>query len=818
MRLDASPQVVNYVSTAYKNRPPLRSARLMRTPTVRRPNTCRIVGAIGLLALALVLPESLIAQSIRGVVIEGNDRPVAGVVVMLIDSAANISARSLSNTAGEFRLAAPRAGIYKIRTLRVGFRPATSIPVLLLVGQEVAQRIGLTGVVFSLDTVRVVARNSCRAVADSGAATFAVWEQVRTALTATQLSATERAITATTIGYVRSLDRNSRRVQEQRASVRSALVTQPWLSVSPDSLHAAGYVVSTGDSTAYYLPGLDMLLSDVFLDDHCLHLVAAPDAGSLGIAFEPIPERSRVAEIRGTLWLDRKSSELRRMEFQYVNLARVQEQRAGGEMELIRMRDGTWAISRWSIRMPVLARRRIPGTPVSLVVVSEIRVSGGELALAVRGRDTLWSRSPLTLSGSVVDSVSGRGLAGAFVTLMGTRHAAVADSAGGFTMPSVLPGEYTAEVHTSFLDEIGALSHSLVSFADSVSAIVIRIPTAQQIGKSLCGTRESRLTGIVVGTVNLRGDTTPPRGLRVAASWKDSDMNSGAPATGNPDRRLETRTDADGRFRLCGVPVRTSLVVSVVEDTVSAESVPVLIATGIFGSADLIVDTHADRGATFAGFVLTDSTRTPIVDAEVSLTDLAVSDRTNDRGAFRFNAVPAGAHRLVVRKFGYGPLDTRLVVVANKAVEREIFLSRTVTLDSVRIVAERPVLPSFEEHRRIGLGKFITRADLEKHEGRRLGELLSSVAGARIVGRAPNAYVASSRGQKSLTGASNCYARVYLDHLLVYGKPGDPLFDLNSIAPGQVEAIEYFPGAASTPLEYSSLNSQCGAIVIWTRR
>ena len=264
MRLDASPRVVNYVSTAYKIRPPLRSARLKRTMTVRRPSTCRIVGAIGLLALALLIPASLVAQSIRGVVVEANDRPVGGVVVMLIDSAANITARSLSNPAGEFRLAAPRAGTYRVRTLRVGFRPVTSAPVLLLAGQEVTQRIGLTGVVFSLDTVRVLARNSCRTVADSGAATFAVWEQVRTALTATELSATERTITATTIGYVRSLDRNSRRVQEQRASVRSALVTQPWLSVSPDSLHTAGYVVSTGDSTAYYLPGIDMLLSDMF--------------------------------------------------------------------------------------------------------------------------------------------------------------------------------------------------------------------------------------------------------------------------------------------------------------------------------------------------------------------------------------------------------------------------------------------------------------------------------------------------------------------------------------------------------------------------
>ena len=41
------------------------------------------------------------------------------------------------------------------------------------------------------------------------------------------------------------------------------------------------------------------------------------------------------------------------------------------------------------------------------------------------------------------------------------------------------------------------------------------------------------------------------------------------------------------------------------------------------------------------------------------------------------------------------------------------------TLDSVRVVAERPELPSFEEHQRLGLGTFITRAQLEKQEGKK---------------------------------------------------------------------------------------------------
>ena len=55
----------------------------MRTMTVRRPSTCRIVGAIGLLALALVIPASLAAPSIGGGVVEGHDRPVAGVALVI---------------------------------------------------------------------------------------------------------------------------------------------------------------------------------------------------------------------------------------------------------------------------------------------------------------------------------------------------------------------------------------------------------------------------------------------------------------------------------------------------------------------------------------------------------------------------------------------------------------------------------------------------------------------------------------------------------------------------------------------------------------
>jgi hypothetical protein len=44
------------------------------------------------------------------------------------------------------------------------------------------------------------------------------------------------------------------------------------------------------------------------------------------------------------------------------------------------------------------------------------------------------------------------------------------------------------------------------------------------------------------------------------------------------------------------------------------------------------------------------------------------------------------------------------------------------------------------------------------------------------------------------------------------------LFDVNSLQPDQIEAVEYYAGPSQTPMEYSTLNAVCGVLVIWTRR
>ena len=102
------------------------------------------------------------------------------------------------------------------------------------------------------------------------------------------------------------------------------------------------------DSLVYYAPDAEVLLSDAFLETHCLRAVAPPTgrAGQLGLAVEPVPRRgAKRADVRGTLWIDTASFELRDFEFEYTDLPpTVPEGRAGGRVGFGRLADGACSV------------------------------------------------------------------------------------------------------------------------------------------------------------------------------------------------------------------------------------------------------------------------------------------------------------------------------------------------------------------------------------------------------------------------------------------------------------------------------------------
>jgi hypothetical protein len=240
--------------------------------------------------------------------------------------------------------------------------------------------------------------------------------------------------------------------------------------------------------------------------------------------------------------------------------------------------------------------------------------------------------------------------------------------------------------------------------------------------------------------------------------------------------------------------------------------------------------------AILTGTVLADSLRTPIEGAELSLPRLSKRALTTAAGRFRIDSIPAGTHDVVVRKVGFSPAELKIAFVAGDSVDQTISLRGAQALQPVAVEGQA-VIQSFEEHRALGLGTFITRAELERKEQQRLSEVLGQVRGARIqnVGGGRAFLYSGRRMATSIdyratkgdfknyggTGANPafCYPQVFMNDQLVFrGEEGEVPFDINSISTAQVEAIEYYTGPGSTPMRYTRLNSPCGAIVLHTRR
>jgi hypothetical protein len=447
-----------------------------------------------------------------------------------------------------------------------------------------------------------------------------------------------------------------------------------------------------------------------------------------------------------------------------------------------------------------------------------------------------------SIRGTVIDSVSGKPVASARVAVYNTAFQTVADSLGRFAFSDVPAGDRALTIHTASLDSLSA-SYTVPVTVSAATTIAVRVPSALQIAGTACGDGYGS-GGIVLGRLKL-DDSTGSLAGTVSAEWKTA-AGSEAP------KWVSATADARGRFALCGVPLDTALSLRALTDGASGQATGFRVSSAArFGRTELVLRRERTTTATFAG-VVTDSTNKPIINAEVMLPDLGKGTGTNEQGVFVLRDLPAGSQRVVVRHVGYGAIETQLMFASGQTLQRHIMMVRSTTLDSV-VVTEKSTdhaLDDFEVNRRLGLGHFLTRAELAPQEGRSTGAVLTSIPGIKVYVMGPYAWVGSSRhnatslhgggvGKLGLDKADSlkqaplweCYALVYLDRNLIwrgqkytYRTPQgvvtqwEPLFDINTIPVSSIEAIEFYATGAETPMKYASLNSECGVLVIHTVR
>lgn len=354
----------------------------------RTPAASGLVGptaaAAALLAGALLLsvaPE-LRAQSVRGVIVADADgRPIEGAFVSLIDAAGAELDGALTAADGGFTLEAPRPGEVRVRVARIGLETWISGRLRLEVRERRTVRYEVPVRPVRLADIDVSVRRQCVRDPAQESDVWRAWAEARKALTTTAHAEREELYRFEIRLHERELSPDGGRVLAVRTRPRLSSATKPFRSLEPARLSEGGYARAEGDSLRYYMPDAEALLSPEFEDDHCFGLRRSEDErpGAIGVTFAPKEDRG-VPEIRGVLWLDEASAELRRLEIEYVDLPLgLRDGQAAGSADFARLPTGAFVVRRWWIRMPQVERLEDFSGRLLRERIGSIKEDGGEV-------------------------------------------------------------------------------------------------------------------------------------------------------------------------------------------------------------------------------------------------------------------------------------------------------------------------------------------------------------------------------------------------------------------------------------------------------
>ncbi len=233
------------------------------------------------------------------------------------------------------------------------------------------------------------------------------------------------------------------------------------------------------------------------------------------------------------------------------------------------------------------------------------------------------------------------------------------------------------------------------------------------------------------------------------------------------------------------------------------------------------------RDGRVVGAVIDRSTGQPLAGVTVVSLHDGKSFTTDTAGAFRFEKLPVGIVRFLVRAPGFPQKGLVLALAEGERMEQRVELdstpaSRLADVPTPRAAGERaqmlaPVLvaeeaslgvryAAFERRRKTGAGQYAVRADIEKAGSNNLQDVVRTMRGVNL---------------DCSTGGSGCTIRMVrapMRCLPQYIVDDNVSNDFGPTVPVRdIEAVEVYTGPADVPGEYAGMNAGCGVIVIWTR-
>jgi hypothetical protein len=518
-------------------------------------------------AVLLLFPAgALFAQQARGVVRDSaGGAPIPGVVVTVLDTSGATAARVITDAAGRFTVQAALSSP-RFRLLRIGYRPRE-----IVMGADRGELVLMMEKIPPvLDRVRVTDSELCPGSSDRGAA-FLLWEQARAGLLATVVARDQKPADARTIVYEQTMSPIDETIRRQMKEIKSGRTSRPFTaSAEPAFFARNGYMVEDRRGRLFNAPDADVLLDESFVATHCFRLRAADSAhvGQTGLAFSPVPGRDTLVDVAGVIWMDAGAAQLRSLDFAYTSLEPAAvAARAGGHIEFRTMANGVAFIERWHLRLANVQLNSIQrGAQVPMrapprqvarrdrmdVRVVELIEAGGIVIEAKWPDGTVWTDTPASANGVVMQRRTDQAVAGALVTLVGTRDTAVTDTAGRFSI-SAIPGRYLANVTDtvlqSFVKPRAASRHVMVSRSSS-ERVRIDLPPVSDVVDDICRGQRMGIGRVIITGLAATADATSLAGTRIEGRWKQKVLRGTNVFL--DAMSAEVKLDEDGRFVVCG--------------------------------------------------------------------------------------------------------------------------------------------------------------------------------------------------------------------------------------------------------------------------
>lgn len=182
---------------------------------------------------------------------------------------------------------------------------------------------------------------------------------------------------------------------------------------------------------------------------------------------------------------------------------------------------------------------------------------------------------------------------------------------------------------------------------------------------------------------------------------------------------------------------------------------------------------------------------------------------TDARGRFVVGEMASGRYRIAIERIGYRSIVDSVAFHTDIGLRIDVeMVPDAVEMDPLLVVAEARSrnleANGFYERRRRGIGRFVSREQIEAGSIMRVSDVFRRMAGVRM---SSGGRISGQGGVVLLRGG--CRADVYVD-----GVRTIPPFPVDALLhPNDLDAVEVYHGS-ELPARFGT--TSCGAVVIWT--